>query len=157
DNTRGAMTLVNLTVANNRCTRGGVFYGNNVKDDGTAIQYPNRHCMTNCILCANVVGSAVTNFVGRKLDGYLFVGHNCYSEAVEDDGNFNTAQDPQLRAFGRKIYQPKSSSPCVNTGVNYLWTAADRDLDGNPRILFKTCDMGAYECTAGTGSLLILR
>ena len=145
DNTRGAMTLVNLTVANNTCTRGGVFYGNNVKDDGTAIQYPNRHCMTNCILCANVVGSAVTNFVGRTLDGYLFVGHNCYSEAVEDDGNFNTAQDPQLRAFGRKIYQPKSSSPCVATGDAWFWTEDDVDVAGNPRLRKGAVDMGCYE------------
>lgn len=156
DNTRGAMTLVNMTVANNTCTRGGVFYGNNVKDDGTAIQYPNRHCMTNCILSANVVGSAVTNFVGRKLDGYLFVGHNCYSEAVEDDGNFNTAQDPQLRAFGRKIYQPKSSSPCVATGDAWFWTEDDVDIAGNPRLRKGTVDMGCYE-PLFLGLLLMLK
>ena len=54
-------------------------------------------------------------------------------------------------------YRLSGASPCVNTGVNYLWTAADRDLAGNPRILFKVCDMGAYECTAGTSTLLILR
>ncbi len=145
NNQRGAMTLVNVTVANNICTRGGVFYGFNTTEDGTTVQYPGCFCMTNCILSANVAGSAVTNFVGRTLDGYLFVGHNCYSEAVEDDGNFNTAQDPQLRASGRKIYQPKQTSPCVATGDAWFWTEDDVDIAGNPRLRKGAVDMGCFE------------
>ena len=73
------------------------------------------------------------------------LAHNCYSEAVEDDGNFNIAQDPQLRTFGRKIYQPKSSSPCVATGDASLWTTNDVDLLGNPRLRKGTVDMGCFE------------
>ncbi len=83
------------------------------------------------------------------------VGHSCWYGAAAANGN--TGSDPRFKARAQGDYRLSSASPCVNTGVNYLWTAADRDLDGNRRILFKTCDMGAYECTSGTGSLLILR
>jgi hypothetical protein len=40
-------------------------------------------------------------------------------------------------------------SPCINAGNNaYVFTATD--LDGNPRILGGTVDMGAYECSSPT-------
>ena len=83
------------------------------------------------------------------------IGYSCWSGAPASNGN--TGANPRFLGRARGDYRLSGASPCVNTGVNYLWTAADRDLAGNPRILFRTCDMGAYECTTGTSTLLILR
>jgi hypothetical protein len=46
-----------------------------------------------------------------------------------------------------------SGSPCIGTGANVLWAKVlaqdslvlDRDLDGNPRIVGQTIDLGCYE------------
>ena len=137
-NVNAAASVLNTTIVNNQ--GGGIYYGNNV-----GVAYPNQLYMTNSVVWANVpVGATVaTNVIGTVAKPKL--AHNCYSEAVEDDGNFNTAQDPQLRASGRKIYQPKPTSPCVATGDAWFWTEDDVDVAGNPRLRKGAVDMGCYE------------
>lgn len=44
-----------------------------------------------------------------------------------------------------------SGSPCVNAGTNFFAKGAT-DLDGNPRIVWGTVDIGAYEYQQGTPS-----
>jgi len=54
----------------------------------------------------------------------------------------------------------RKDSPCINTGVNGGWTTTYAyDLDGNPRILDTTVDMGAYEyaIVPPFGALLMLK
>ena len=137
-NVNAAASVLNTTIVNNQ--GGGIYYGNNV-----GVAYPSQFYMTNSVVWANYpVGATVaTNVIGTVAKPKL--AHNCYSEAVEDDGNFNTAQDPQLRAFGRKIYRLTPSSPCVGKGDPSLWTADDVDLLGNPRLTKGKVDMGCYE------------
>lgn len=148
-NVNAAASVLNTTIVNNQ--GGGIYYGNNV-----GVQYPSQLYMTNCIVWANYpVGATVaTNVIGTVATPKL--AHNCYSEAVEDDGNFNIAADPQLRTFGRKIYQPKQNSPCVGTGDKWFWTEDDVDLAGNPRLRKGTVDMGCYE-PLFLGLLLMLK
>ena len=137
-NVSAAACVLNTTIVNNQ--GGGIYYGNNV-----GVAYPSQFYMTNSVVWANFpVGAAVaTNVIGTVAKPKL--AHNCYSEAVEDDGNFNIAQDPQLRASGRKIYQPKPTSPCVATGDAWFWTEDDVDVAGNPRLRKGAVDMGCYE------------
>ena len=148
-NVNAAASVLNTTIVNNQ--GGGIYYGNNV-----GVQYPSQLYMTNCIVWANYpVGATVaTNVIGTVATPKL--AHNCYSEAVEDDGNFNIAADPQLRTFGRKIYQPKQNSPCVGTGDKWFWTEDDVDLAGNSRLRKGTVDMGCYE-PLFLGLLLMLK
>ena len=42
-------------------------------------------------------------------------------------------------------YRLLSDSPCINAGTNEAWMADDSDLDGVPRIVGPTVDLGAYE------------
>jgi hypothetical protein len=46
----------------------------------------------------------------------------------------------------------QSNSPCVNSGNNSYVTTTD-DLDGNPRIVGGTVDMGAYEYQSPQSSI----
>ena len=45
-------------------------------------------------------------------------------------------------------YRLESSSPCINAGTNMSWMWLSTDLEGNPRIIDNTVDMGAYEIGA---------
>ncbi|MBN2685495.1 MAG: right-handed parallel beta-helix repeat-containing protein [Pontiellaceae bacterium] len=49
-----------------------------------------------------------------------------------------------------KLVDPESCvlaaySPCINTGTNQTWMSGTTDLEQNPRILYGTVDIGAYE------------
>lgn len=103
--------------------------------------------VTNAIVYFN--GTSDLNQTGGS------IGYSCWSEAVADNGNINDNPAFLNRAEGN--YRLSTLSPCINSGINYLWTPADRDLDGNQRIQFTICDMGAYESLYGNATLLILR
>ncbi len=70
-------------------------------------------------------------------------------------GEGNMALDPQFvdpdgpdndpATHGDNNYRLSASSPCINAGKNQNWMADAADLDGNPRIINGTVDMGAYE------------
>ena len=51
----------------------------------------------------------------------------------------------------------KLDSPCVNAGVNQAWMADARDVFGTKRIRQQIVDVGALECNAKLGFLLMLR
>ncbi|NCC52240.1 MAG: hypothetical protein EOM20_13625 [Spartobacteria bacterium] len=55
-------------------------------------------------------------------------------------GQRSTTEDP-----GLCMTRLTDGSPCVNTGTNMLWMVGETDLDGHPRILYGSVDMGAFE------------
>ncbi len=57
-------------------------------------------------------------------------------------GNFTDA--PLFADYANGNLRLQSNSPCINAGNNAYVTAAT-DLDGNPRIVSGTVDIGAYE------------
>jgi hypothetical protein len=42
-------------------------------------------------------------------------------------------------------YHLAIGSPCINAGINESWMTSAKDLNGNPRIIGGTVDMGCYE------------
>ena len=63
-----------------------------------------------------------------------------------DYSNDCVFDDPQFMDAANGDYHLKDTSPCIDAGVNSLLpSGVDKDLDGNPRIVNGTVDMGAYE------------
>ena len=113
-------TLCNCTVVSNTATTGGgVRYGT----------------LNNCIVMGNTASFAPnhTNAVFTN------------SCTVPDPGGTgNITDDPQFVDAGVGDYRLMDESPCVAAGNN-AYAPGETDLDGNPRILYGTVDMGAYE------------
>jgi hypothetical protein len=65
-------------------------------------------------------------------------------------GAGNITNNPVFVDFPNGNMRLQSNSPCINAGNNsYVQTSTD--LDGNPRIINGTVDMGAYEYQGSSG------
>ncbi|MBN1675369.1 MAG: hypothetical protein JXR37_30290 [Kiritimatiellae bacterium] len=53
--------------------------------------------------------------------------------------------DPLFVDSNSGDYRLQPASPCIDNGANLDWMTAAEDMDGNPRVLNGTVDMGAYE------------
>ena len=70
-------------------------------------------------------------------------------------GEGNVAEDPQFvdadgpddnpKTYEDNDYRLAAGSPCIDAGKNEDWMSGAADMDGHPRIINETVDMGAYE------------
>jgi hypothetical protein len=116
-------SLTNCTLAGNTAGRGG----------GSAFGAAN-----NCILYYNsfTSGGSAPNYVGTSL--------NFCCTTPLPAGTGNITNDPAFVNPNGVDFHLQSNSPCINAGNNSFVTITN-DLDGNPRIVGGTVDMGAYE------------
>jgi hypothetical protein len=138
-------TVVNSVLTGNTASYAGGMYG------GTAI---------NCIIASN---SATAEFGGMFLGtaNNCIIYHNSAATSMNDSAGgirrFSCSPDLPQGADGNITNAPlfmdtngwvdlrlQSNSPCINAGNNAYVTMTN-DLDGNPRIVGGTADMGAYE------------
>ncbi len=97
---------------------------------------------TNCIIYFNTSNLGSDNYGG---------GNFSYCCTTPDPGGVgNITSDPLFVDFAGGNFRPKSNSPCINAGNNF-YVATSTDLDGNPRIINGTVDMGAYEYQGASG------
>jgi len=134
--------LNNCLVVSNYCygDGGGVYYGS-----GGGFS-----SLTNC----TIVGNTATNQGGGVYDGVLnntiVYGNYCPSRYSASSNTFTTTliscwtNDPLYLNPTAGDYHLQSSSPCINAGKNAYVTLTN-DLDGNPRIVGGTVDIGAFE------------
>jgi hypothetical protein len=124
-------TLVNCTVVYNLAndTGGGV----------------NACTLTNCIVYFNTA----PNGTDYSDDSSLFY---CATTPLPASGFGNVTNDPALANLVGDDFHLGTNSPCINSGNNASVTTAT-DLDGNPRIVSGTVDLGAYEYQ-GSGSVI---
>jgi hypothetical protein len=63
---------------------------------------------------------------------------------MPSSGTGNITNAPLFVNLAGGDYHLQSNSPCINSGNN-AYVSVTNDLDGNPRIVGGTVDMGAYE------------
>jgi len=112
---------INCTIVGNTATKyGGGVYGATLK---------------NCILFHNSApnGSNYPNGVFNYCDTMPL-----------PSGIGNITNEPVFMDMANGNYRLQSNSPCINSGNN-SYISVTNDLDGNPRIVGGTVDIGAYE------------
>jgi hypothetical protein len=148
-----------------------ILTGNMVVYDGGGACYST---LNNCTITGNsaaeagggAFGSTLNNciaYYNTATDGanYLtdsFTGYGSYNSCcttplpVSGTGNF-TNPPVFVNASGSNL-RLQSNSPCINTGNN-AYASGTTDLDGRPRIVGNTIDIGAYEFQPGISGLFI--
>jgi hypothetical protein len=101
-----------------------------------------RGGLTNCILYLNTAEYG-SNYYADLVDYFLNLNH-CCTTPLPSNGVGNIAQVPLLVDVAHGDLRLQSNSPCINAGNNSDVSNTD-DLDGNPRIIGGTVDIGAYE------------
>ena len=121
-------TVVNCTVASNTAK----YYGGGV-EGGTvenSIIYYNHQLIAN-------TGS--TNY--HSLSAIA----NCCTTPLPGFGANNITNPPLFVNLAGGDFHLQKQSPCVNAGSNSFVAGLNIDLDGNPRVVGNSVDIGAYE------------
>jgi predicted outer membrane repeat protein len=94
---------------------------------------------TNCIVWGNT---------GGAISGSPVVTTSCVEGGFPGTGNI--AMDPQFEDETNGDYHLATGSACIDAGTNVVPGLPAIDLDGLPRIVSGTVDIGAYELQAGS-------
>jgi hypothetical protein len=101
--------------------------------------------LNNCIVYFN----SATN--GGNYDPYSTLNY-CCTTPMPTNGVGNITNTPLFVDQANGNLRLQTNSPCINAGNN-AFVVGSTDLDGNPRTVSGTVDMGAYEFQ-GTGSVI---
>jgi hypothetical protein len=119
-----ASGLTNCTVAGNSAVQGGGIYTGTLRN---SIIYYNSD-----------QGTGTSNYYSGNFFAF------CDTSPLPV-GVGNITNEPDFVALAGGDFHLSSNSPCINSGNN-TGLPAGTDMDGNPRIVGGTVDMGAYEC-----------
>ena len=114
-------TLNNCTLTGNSAFQGGGVIGGTLK---------------NCIVYQNTANSGA-NFAISTLS-------YCSTTPLPTDGTGNITNEPAFVDLAGGNLRLQAGSPCINAGTN-AYVTSRTDLDGRPRIVGASVDMGAYE------------
>ncbi len=135
-------TLKNCTLTGNSAFAGGGAYScalNNCTLTGNSASWSGGgdfwSLLNNCIVYYNTAPTDA-NYSSS-------LNYRCTTPLPDGPGNITNAP-LFVDTNGWSNLRLKSNSPCINAGNNAYVTSAT-DLDGNPRIVSGTVDMGAYE------------
>ena len=111
--------------------------------------------VNNCIVYYN-------SFINSILYGWTPDQTNCAFSALNyscttpqpTDGTGNFTAPPLFVDPVNGDWHLQSNSPCINGGNN-VFVSTTNDLDGNPRIIGPTVDIGAYEYQAPTIAITV--
>jgi hypothetical protein len=145
-------TLYNCTLTGNSADFGAgasgwctlyncTLVGNSAKNQGGGAASCTLH---NCIAYFN------TASVDSNYDSSWSTLNYCCTTPRPPNGFGNISVPPQFVDYAGGNLRLQSNSPCINAGSN-AYVTNSTDLDGNPRIVSGTVDIGAYEYQ-GAGS-----
>jgi hypothetical protein len=127
-------TLNNCTLTGNSATNSG----------GGAV----LSTLNNCIAYFNTAPNGA-NYSQVEAFGIL---NYCCTTPMPTNGVGNITNVPLFVDYAGGNLRLQSNSPCINAGLN-AYAPGPTGLDGNPRIVSGTVDMGAYEFQ-GSGSVI---
>jgi hypothetical protein len=134
-------TLNNCTVAGNTALNGPGGGVNSCTVNNCIVYY-------NAYTYATVFGTPDQTNCANSL-----VNYTC-TTPLPTNGVGNIVTPPAFVDLANGNWRLQSNSPCINAGNNgYVTTSGD--LDGNPRIVGSTTDMGSYEYQAPTIALIV--
>ena len=114
-----------------------------------------RGCrLNNCTLAGNSAYGGGGAHLGTLNDCILFTNGCCDGDSGSPGElvGYNWIGDPLFVDYAGGNLRLQSNSPCINAGRN-AYAAGLTDLDGLPRIVSGTVDIGAYEYQ-GAGSTI---
>jgi hypothetical protein len=119
-------------------------YGSTAGAGGGMCNGGSNPTVTNCILW---------NDTPNEIYNYDITPTVTYSDVQQGyAGTGNIDADPMFTDALNGDYRLLSGSPCIDVGNNAaVPSGVTTDLDGHPRIVNNTVDMGAYEIPAKTG------
>jgi hypothetical protein len=139
-------TVNNSTLTGNSAGTGGGAYGgtlNNCTLTGNSASYDgggaDYSTLNNCLVYFNPSGG--------NYDPYSTLKYCCTTPDPGGVGNITNA--PLFVDYAGGNLRLQSNSPCINAGNN-VYVVGSTDLDGNPRIVGGTVDIGAYEYQTST-------
>jgi parallel beta-helix repeat protein len=135
-------TLNNCLLFSNSGTRGGGASSSaliNCTVVGNSAQYSGGGTYLGSAKNCVVYGNACTS--GSNYSGGTF-SYTCIAPLMNGFGNISNA--PVFVDPVNGDLHLQSNSPCINSGYN-AYVSGTNDLDGNPRIVGGTVDIGAYE------------
>jgi len=147
--------LTNVTFNSNHADNGGGMY-NDGYSDGTS-----SPALTNVILWGNdaASGDEMYNYYATPALSYTLAltdSDNIYNEdssvtygpgILHNDPLFVTPITATAAPTTTGDYRLQAGSPAIDAGDNNAVIGVATDLDGNPRIIGNTVDLGAYEST----------
>jgi hypothetical protein len=137
------ITIAHATLRGNSAASGG----------GILLGFPPNANIVNSVLWGNSPDEIGTSFGGAVVS----VTYSDVQGGMAGVGNINV--DPQHVDPLQNDFNLSAASPCRNTGSNLAASNIIADLDGRPRMIGGTVDMGAAEYSArlaGSGEDLLL-
>jgi hypothetical protein len=112
--------------------------------------------LTNCVLLSNNTAAAWSSVLYNSISYYNAGGNeagcamtNCCT-TPDPGGSGNITNEPVFVDLTHGNLRLQSNSPCINAGNN-AYIASATDLDGNPRVINGSVDIGAYEYQGPSG------
>jgi predicted outer membrane repeat protein len=141
---KSSPVLTNVTIAGNSAASGGGIF-----IDDTSF-HTSRPKIRNSIIWGNSDGIT-------KTAGVPTLDHCLVQDGWPGEGSNNLSSDPEFMAPAEGDYRLTAHSPAINRGSNTYYepnqtpdlSAITTDIDGAPRSVGGTIDMGAYEEPGG--------
>ena len=102
-----------------------------------------------------ISGNTATNSPNISTNGYTTFAFVC-TTLPSVTGTGCLTNDPAFVNPATGDYHLRVTSPCRNAGSNQAWMTSGTDLDGRPRLLEGTVDLGVYEFDPSHPPALVL-